>query len=97
MFSPIIDPAQRDVSQGMADQRDTDAQYEAESELVMKERILPWLHLVHSITPGASVILVCSHLESPPPGYGGSDAEWIAHVRRLAACVYDKVCLRALT
>jgi hypothetical protein len=86
MYSPIRDfyLMQHDA-RALADQ-------DSESELVMKECIRPWLRLVHSITPGAKIILVCSHLESPPVGYSSSDAEWRDHVQQLAECVYDKVC-----
>ncbi len=92
MYSPIRDchPVQRNDVQELA-YSDMEARYQAESELVMKECIRPWLRLVHSITPGAPIVLACSHLESPPPGDGRDIFEWSQHVQRLAGYVFSKV------
>ncbi len=67
-------------------------QYEAESEFIMEERIRPWLRMIHSITPGANIFVICSHLETPPERLGLKDvAAWSEHVQLLADCVHSKV------
>ncbi len=91
VYSPIRERVHQSASQDMADQDIDTLQYQAESELIMTERIRPWLRMVHTITPGASILLVCSHLESPPQGDGRESSEWIKHVQRLACCVYGQV------
>ncbi len=59
---------------------------------VVKEALLPWLHLVHSVTPGAAVLLVCSHAESPPADV--EDAKWWReYVLDMAQKIYKKVLL----
>ncbi len=90
MYSPIRDAVQHNAGQDFTNQV-SDDHYKAESDIVVKNCIRPWLHLVHSITPGASIIIVCSHLESPPPGSGIEIIEWSQHVQRLAGYVYEKV------
>jgi hypothetical protein len=64
--------------------------YEAECECIMEERIRPWLRMIHSITPGANILVICSHLESPPQPIEDV-AAWSQHVQLLAGCVHSKV------
>ena len=52
---------------------------------IVAECLLPWLQLLHAKTPGVSVILVCSHAQSPPEGWTVED------VRDLADAVHKEV------
>ena len=52
---------------------------------IVAECLLPWLQLLHAKTPGVSVILVCSHAQSPPEGWTVED------VRNLADAVHKEV------
>jgi hypothetical protein len=88
MYSPIDCRNVQSRNQNVMDQ---EMLAKSDSELAMKVYIRPWLRLVHCITPGARIILACSHLESPPPGESRSRFEWTQHVQRLAKFVYDKV------
>lgn len=89
VYSPILDShQQRFTGQDEMDQDMHAQQYEAKSEFIMKVCIRPWLRMVHSITPGAHILVICSHLESPPQG---GVLPWSQHVQRLAGYVHSKV------
>jgi hypothetical protein len=61
---------------------------------VVQDALLPWLHLVHSVTPGAGIFLVCSHAKSPPTDGSDWDADsWEKNVETMAMEVYEKVLL----
>ncbi len=51
---------------------------------------MPWLHMIHTQSPGAHVFLACSRAESPPSHLPDPSA-WLQHVERLADEVKEKV------
>jgi hypothetical protein len=66
-----------------------------DADQIMSDCIRPWLRMVYSLTPGAPIMLICSHLESPPegPDSSGTDcAQWRDDVLALAGEVFQKVC-----
>jgi hypothetical protein len=60
------------------------------ADQIVQEELQPWLHMVHTQSPGAQVFLVCSHAESPPLHQPDPSA-WREHVERLAKDVEEKV------
>ena len=54
------------------------------------QELLPWLHMIHTQSPGAHVFLACSRAESPPIDQPDPSA-WRQHVERLAKDVEQKV------
>ncbi len=59
---------------------------------IVQEELLPWLHMVHTQSPGAHVFLACSRAESPPSNQPDPSA-WRQHIEGLANEVEGKVCL----
>ena len=52
--------------------------------------LLPWLHMIHTQSPGAHVFLACSRAESPSTQQSDPSA-WREHVEQLAKDVEQKV------
>ena len=59
------------------------------ADLVFSGELRPWLHMVHSQSPGSRVLLVCTHAESPPPG--ADRGPWKETLARLCGDVKAKV------
>ncbi len=59
------------------------------AEQIVLAELRPWLHLVHTQSPGARVFVGCCRLESPPPDCPDPDT-WRQRVRDLAEDVQRK-------
>ncbi len=63
------------------------------ADQIVLEELLPWLHMVHTQSPGAHIFLACSHAESPPSRLS-DPSSWREHVERLANDVEQQVSAR---
>ncbi len=60
------------------------------ADQIVLEELLPWLHMVHTQSPGAHIFLACSRADSPPD-HESDPSSWRQHVERLAKDVQEKV------
>mmetsp|Transcript_71377 Transcript_71377/g.190631 ORF Transcript_71377/g.190631 Transcript_71377/m.190631 type:complete len:1308 (-) Transcript_71377:342-4265(-) len=59
------------------------------AEVIFQQCLMPWLNLMYSVSPGARVYLVSTHLETPGQGYSASC--WKQHVSQIADQVMARV------